>query len=57
MGWSIVGMMEYSLFGFSYTGADICGFWFNTTETMCQRWSQRKLERRSDRNQTQKVQL
>ena len=40
MGWSIVGMMEYSLFGFSYTGADICGFWFNATETMCQRWQQ-----------------
>jgi len=40
MPWSVVGMMEYSLFGFSYTGADICGFWFNATETMCQRWSQ-----------------
>ncbi|XP_071949869.1 sucrase-isomaltase, intestinal-like [Antedon mediterranea] len=38
--WSIVGMMEYSLFGFSYTGADICGFWFNTTEEMCTRWHQ-----------------
>jgi len=32
--------LEYSLFGFSYTGADICGFWFNATETMCSRWSQ-----------------
>lgn len=40
MAWSIVGMLEYSLFGFSYTGADICGFWYGTTEEMCQRWMQ-----------------
>ncbi|XP_071838698.1 sucrase-isomaltase, intestinal-like [Apostichopus japonicus] len=38
--WSIIGMFEFSLFGFTYTGADICGFWFNTTEEMCQRWMQ-----------------
>ncbi|XP_064639440.1 sucrase-isomaltase, intestinal-like [Lineus longissimus] len=40
MAWSIVGMLEFSLFGFSYIGADICGFWFDTSEEMCQRWMQ-----------------
>ena len=40
MQWSITGMLEYSLFGFSYTGADICGFWFAATAPMCQRWQQ-----------------
>ena len=35
---SIIGMMEFSMFGFSYTGADICGFFGDTTVDLCERW-------------------
>ncbi|NWI99491.1 MGA protein, partial [Crypturellus undulatus] len=37
---SIIGMMEFSLFGFSYTGADICGFFYDAEYEMCLRWMQ-----------------
>ncbi|XP_056354560.1 sucrase-isomaltase, intestinal [Oenanthe melanoleuca] len=37
---SIIGMMEFSLFGISYTGADICGFFGNAEYEMCARWMQ-----------------
>uniref|UniRef100_A0A670IDX3 Maltase n=1 Tax=Podarcis muralis TaxID=64176 RepID=A0A670IDX3_PODMU len=37
---SIIGMMEFSLFGISYTGADICGFNEHTNYQMCARWMQ-----------------
>ncbi|XP_044534936.1 maltase-glucoamylase, intestinal-like [Gracilinanus agilis] len=37
---SIIGMMEFSLFGISYTGADICGFLQEAEYEMCARWMQ-----------------
>ncbi|XP_049723331.1 sucrase-isomaltase, intestinal [Elephas maximus indicus] len=37
---SIIGMMEFSLFGMSYTGADICGFFNNSEYQLCARWMQ-----------------
>ncbi|KAG3277339.1 putative maltase-glucoamylase 2 (putative) [Ictidomys tridecemlineatus] len=40
LGKSIIGMMEFSLFGISYTGADICGFSGDAEYEMCIRWMQ-----------------
>ncbi|KAI4891742.1 hypothetical protein NFI96_028027 [Prochilodus magdalenae] len=37
---SLPGMLEFSLFGISYTGADICGFFNSAEYEMCLRWMQ-----------------
>uniref|UniRef100_A0A8B9FM50 alpha-glucosidase n=1 Tax=Amazona collaria TaxID=241587 RepID=A0A8B9FM50_9PSIT len=35
---SIIALMEFSLFGISYTGADICGFFKDSEYELCIRW-------------------
>ncbi|KAI8515158.1 hypothetical protein Bbelb_077490 [Branchiostoma belcheri] len=34
------GLFELNMFGIPYVGADICGFLWDTTEQLCQRWMQ-----------------
>jgi alpha-glucosidase (family GH31 glycosyl hydrolase) len=38
--YNIIGMLEFNLFGIPYIGADICDYFQNITEQMCQRWIQ-----------------
>jgi len=40
IGYSIIGLLQYNLFAMPYAGSDICGFIFNATQEMCQRWHQ-----------------
>jgi alpha-glucosidase (family GH31 glycosyl hydrolase) len=37
---NLIGMLEYNIFGYSYIGADTCGFFGDTTPEMCTRWMQ-----------------
>ncbi|CAL1275534.1 unnamed protein product [Larinioides sclopetarius] len=38
--YSVIGMLEFNMFGIPYIGADVCGFAEATTPELCKRWMQ-----------------
>ncbi|KAF4521826.1 hypothetical protein B566_EDAN012483 [Ephemera danica] len=40
MQYSVIGLLDFNLFGLPYVGADICGFAADTEERLCQRWQE-----------------
>ncbi|KAL3096045.1 hypothetical protein niasHS_005804 [Heterodera schachtii] len=37
---SIIGLIEFNIFGIPHVGADVCGFNLNSNEELCLRWQQ-----------------
>ncbi|XP_059472228.1 maltase-glucoamylase-like [Neocloeon triangulifer] len=40
MQYSVVGLLDFNIFGLPYVGADICGFFGDSEERLCERWQE-----------------